>query len=45
MVDVVGLLACSLGEKTKDAAVIPGHGMVDETEAIAVPPEAKGPAV
>lgn len=45
MVHVAGLLACCLSKKAKDAAAVPGHGMVDAAEAVAVPPEAEGPEV
>lgn len=45
LTESAGISARGPGKEAEDAAAVPGHGMVDETEAAAVPPETKGPQV
>jgi len=45
LTESAGVSARCPGKEEEDAAAVPGHGMVDETEAAAVPAEAKGPQI
>jgi hypothetical protein len=45
LTESAGVSARRPGKEEEDAAAVPGHGMVDETEAAAIPAEAKGPQI